>query len=288
MTDLNGMSVFVAVAETGSLTAAGKKLELPKSTVSRRLQAYESTLGATLFRRATRSISLTDAGKKHFDRVRFLIHEADEAINELSEQSLQPTGLIRISASLGIGERLLAPLVWEFLNSHPNVRIEMVLTDKVIDLVAEGVDFTIRMGSLNDSELMAKHLGNGRRILVVAPSILADYFVPATVAQLRQLPTIVMSPSQSVWQFANGESVRVNWRVAAGSMPVLVEACLQGQGVALLPEQIVRPHVVAGTLVQLLPHVPLPEVPITIVYPRLKHKTAAARAFLQALRHLKV
>lgn len=283
MIDLNGMSVFVAVAESGSLTAAASALNLPKSTVSRRLQSYEETVAATLFRRSTRSISLTDAGQRHFKRVQLLVHEASEAVSELADQTRIPTGLLRISASLGIGESLLAPIVWEFLQDYPKVRVEMILTDELVDLVADGIDFTLRMGDLRDSELIAKHLGKRRRILVASPICLSQHSMPSKPDDLRRMPTIVTTSAQAFWQFENGEIVRVNWRIAAGTYRAAQEACLLGHGVALLPEETARLHLEEGRLIQLLGDFPLPEVSINLVYPSVKHQSAAARAFHAAL-----
>jgi DNA-binding transcriptional LysR family regulator len=219
--------------------------------------------------------------------VQVLVHEASEAVSELAEQTQHPTGLIRISASLGIGESLLAPMVWEFINDHPKVRVEMILTDDLVDLVADGIDFTLRMGDLQDSELMAKSLGKARRILIVAPKCLSQHPMPSKPEDLRRIPAIVTTPAHGFWHFANGEIVRVNWRIAAGSYRVVLDACLFGHGVALLPEEFARPHIETGKLVQLLEKYPLPEVSINLVYPRVKHQTAAARAFRAALDQLK-
>ncbi len=287
MIDLNGMSVFVAVAEAGSLTGAGDALNLPKSTISRRLHSYETAIGATLFRRSTRSISLTDAGKEHFKRVQTLVHEASEAISEITDQSQQAAGLIRVSASLGIGESLLAPMVWEFLNKHPKVSVEMILTDDFVDLVADGIDFALRMGDLENSELMGKYLGTVKRVLVASPKCLSQYPIPSKPDDLRRIPSIVTIPTQNFWHFANGESIRVNSRIAAGNFRTVLDACLFGHGVASLPEKIVKPHLETGTLIQLLEDTPLPEVSVTVVYPRVKHQSAAARKFLTALGNLR-
>lgn len=284
MTDLNGMNIFVAVAEAGSLTGAGKMLDLPKSTISRRLQSYEEAVGTTLFRRSTRSISLTDAGKKHFERVQALVHEASEAVLEIVDQTDHPAGLVRISASLAVGERILAPIVWKFLKEFPKVRVEMIITDEMVDLVADGIDFTIRVGDLPDSELMARHLGKTERILAVAPECLKQHRVPSKPQDLRRMPVIITTPSQQgFWRFENGEIVRVNWRVAAGTYAAAQDACLFGHGVALLPRVAVSHHLKSGRLVQLLADFPLPDVSINLVYPRLKHQSAAARAFHSAL-----
>jgi DNA-binding transcriptional LysR family regulator len=283
MTDLNGMRVFVAVAEAGSLTGAARQLDLPKSTISRRLQAYETAIGVTLFRRSTRSVSLTDAGKRHFERVQPLIGDATQAFDEVASESDEPSGLIRVSATVGIGQHFLAPLVFEFMEKHPKVRVELLLTEKIVDLVADGVDFAIRMGDLDDSELLARRLQAAKRLVVASPSLFDRYPLPNKVQDLRHLPAVVISPSLAVWQFANGEDVRVNWHMAAGNIAVARKACLAKRGIALLPEPMVAGDIRAGHLMVLLDDISLPKVSTTIVYPRQRHQSAAARAFLQAL-----
>lgn len=285
--DLNGMRAFVAVAQAGSLTKAAAGLGITKSTISRRLQLYEAAVGSTLFRRSTRSISLTDAGRRHLERVAPLIEEAELAVRDLAEETKAPVGLIRVSTSVGVGERYLAPMVWDFLEDHPDIRVELLLTDKVVDLVADGVDFAVRMGDLEDSDLLSRRLGWARRVIVAAPALLDSHPRPEKISDLRHLPAVLNAPDQNVWRFASGEMVRVDWRVSVGAMPAVRDACLRGYGVASLPQGMARPHLEAGRLLELLPDDPLPDVPITLVYPRLQHRSAAARAFLAALEQMR-
>lgn len=283
MTDLNGMSVFVAVAEAGSLTGAGNALNLPKSTISRRLQSYEESVGTTLFRRSTRSISLTDAGKRHFDRVQPVVKDAASAFHEIASESKEPTGLVRVSATVGMGQHFLAPLVYAFMNEFPKVRVELLLSERVVDLIGDGIDFAVRMGELEDSELLARKLRTTPRMIVATPGFLAAHSEPKLVQDLRKLPAVVVSPSLNIWQFANGEDVRVNWRFAGGNISVVRDACLAGQGIALLPEMMVKRQVASGRLAQLLEGVPPTEVATSIVYARQSIQSAATRAFLTAL-----
>ncbi len=286
--DLNGMRTFVAVAKAGSLTQAAADLGLSKSTASRRLQLYEADVESTLFQRSTRSISLTDSGRRHFERVLPLIEEAELAVRDLAEETRAPMGLVRVSASVGVGERYLAPLVWDFLTDYPDIRVDLVLTDKISDLVTEGIDFAVRMGDLEDSDLLSRRLGTAQRLIVATPALLEQHSLPSQIADLRHLPAIINAPDQNLWRFASGETVRVNWRVSVGAMPAVRDACLRGYGIASLPEGMARPHLEAGRLVQLLPDDLMPEVQVTLIYPRLKHRSAAARAFLAALETMRL
>ncbi|MEH6469952.1 MAG: LysR family transcriptional regulator [Halopseudomonas sp.] len=278
------MRIFVSIADTGTITGAAGKLGLTKSTVSRRLAAYEQQLGTSLFRRSTRFISLTDIGKQHYDRVRELIHDAEFAVADITSLRSEPAGLLRISASILGGQTLLAPLVWQFKKKYPKVNVELVITDEYVDLVRDGIDFTVRMGTLQDSELLARRLGSGQRSIVSSPQLLEAYFVPQTLAELKRLPAIVSKPGNQLWRFTSGESVSVNWEVSAGTLPLVLDACLQGLGIALIPDHYCEPYIEQGELIRVLADYALPSVDISLVYPRLQHQNPAARAFLAEVR----
>ncbi|RDE18853.1 LysR family transcriptional regulator [Motiliproteus coralliicola] len=282
--DFDGMRVFVTIADTGTLTGAAEKLGSTKSTISRRLAAYEHQLGVTLFRRSTRFISLTDIGRQHYDQVRELVHEAETAVNNIIDLRTEPTGLLRVSASIMGGQHLLAPLIWQFKKKHPKVRVELVITDEYVDLVRDGIDFTIRMGKLQDSDLLARRLGSGHRSIVASPQLLERYFVPQIPSDLKRLPAIVTKPDNNLWRFTNGEAISVNWELSTGTLSLALDACVQGFGIALIPDLYIKPYTYRGELTHLLAKQPLPSVDISLVYPKLQHQSPAARAFLALIR----
>ncbi|MDW5377208.1 LysR family transcriptional regulator [Halomonas sp. HP20-15] len=277
------MAVFVAVAESGSMTAAGKRLNLPKATVSRRLKAYEDALNTTLFRRSTRALSLTDTGQRHFRRVSGLVHEAQEALTEIREDQTLPTGLIRISTSVMFGENFLAPAIWELAKSYPGLRFDLVLGDELVDIVKEGIDFAIRLGEPEDSELIGRTLGSASQVLVATPRCLQRATPPKTIADLDGFPTIVAAARRNHWHFADGTVHRCNWLIAAGSISASLGACLQSLGICSVPERMARPYIDNGELVQVLERSPLREVPIVLLYPRIRHQSAITRILLEAL-----
>lgn len=282
--DMNGMAVFVAVAETGSITAAGKRLNLPKATISRRLKAYEDSLNTTLFRRSTRALSLTDIGQRHFQRVSGLVHEVEEALTQIREDHTLPTGLIRISTSVMFGEKFLAPVIWRLAQSHPGLRFDLVLGDELVDIVKEGIDFAIRLGEPEDSELIGRTLGRASQILVATPECLEESTPPKTIADLDKYPTIVAAFRRNHWHFADGTVHRCSWRIAAGSINACLGACLQGLGICSIPEQMAKPYIADGELVEVLEHYPLRKVPIVLLYPRIRHQSAITSILLEALR----
>lgn len=282
--DFEGMRVFVAIADSGTLTGAAKKLGLTKSTVSRRLALYEHQLGASLFRRSTRSLSLTEIGRQHYGQVRELVHDAETAVADVISLGSEPVGLLRISASILGGQHLLAPLIWQFKKKYPKVKIELVITDENVDLVREGIDFTVRMGALQDSELLARRIGSGHRSIVANPRLLDEYPAPQTPSDLKRLPAIVTRSDKHLWRFANNESVSVNWEISAGTLTLALDACLQGFGIALIPDPYCEPHIRSGDLIRILENQPLPSVDISLVYPKLQRQSPAARAFLAEVR----
>lgn len=286
--DLEGMRAFVAVAETKSFTAAANKLGSSKSTISRRLDAYEHALGATLFRRSTRSISLTDLGAQHFEKTKELIAEAEAAIGDIVGLNNEPSGLIRLSGSYAGGQRLLLPFVWKFMEKYPKVRVELVLTDKIVDVIDDGIDFALRMGDLADSELLVRRMGKGKRIIVASPELISQYTKPKEIKDLKKLPAIVTASNQHIWRFASGESVSVNWKMCAGAIPVAVEGALRGIGMSLVPWTYCQQYLANGRLVEVLPNEPLPAVDISLVYPRLRHQSPAAKAFLQETKNTNI
>lgn len=281
--DFEGMRYFVAIAETGSITSAAKRLSTTKSKVSRRLAAYEDSIGSTLLRRSTRALSLTDIGQRHYERVRDLIIDAESAFAETKQANQEPTGLLRISASQMGGQHLLAPFVFEFMAKYPKVNVELKLTDDIVDVIGESIDFTLRMGDLNDSELLVRRLGVGRRIIVASPKLLTKYGEPDSIRALKRLPAAITSDKNQMWRFASGESVSVDWRMVTASIPLAVDAAVRALGMTLVPAVHCSKHLSDGTLVQVLPNEPLPAVDISLVYPRLQHKSPAAKAFLMEI-----
>ena len=167
---LADMALFVHIVERGSLSAAGRALGLPKASVSRRLAAMERRAGAPLLNRSTRALSPTDLGRRFFDRVAPIVRDAALAQAELLAEKGAPTGLIRIAASVGYGRAVIAPKLFTFLAAHRAVRIDLRLSDARINLVADGFDLAIRMGDLDDSDLMARRLASVPMRLVAAPA----------------------------------------------------------------------------------------------------------------------
>lgn len=279
MTDLSGMALFVSIVEEGSLSAAARGLGLPKATVSRRLAALERAAGTALLARSTRALALTDAGRRHYERVRDLVHEARIAQAELLAGNAEPSGLLRISASVSYGQFVVAPRVVAFAVRHPQLRVELDLSDEPVNVIAEHFDLAVRMGQVEDSELVSRRLADVPIALVAAPSYCARSGVPAVPADLARHEVIAVPPRREQWRIGD-EDVRVRGRIRLRSLPAARLAVLAGLGVARLPVFAVADDLATGALVRILPDVVLPPAPATALYPRAVVPSAALRLLL--------
>ncbi|WP_437672183.1 LysR family transcriptional regulator [Sorangium sp. So ce131] len=280
--DLSGLSMFVRIVEEGSLSAAGRALGLPKATISRNLALLEKRLGAPLLIRSTRALSLTDTGKRLFDRVRPIVRDAQQATAEVKSHQAAPSGLLRITASVAYGQAAIAPRLLSFMRRYPAVRIQLHLSDGRVNLVNDGYDLAIRMGAIQDSELISHKLADITMVIVAAPSWLEQHDMPRTPADLARHTAVVMRPDMIQWR-VGGETVRVPWRMSTGNMMVTRDAARAGLGIALVPEFLVLRDLERGSLVRLLPDLELPAIQATALYARAVSQSVALRALMDDL-----
>jgi DNA-binding transcriptional LysR family regulator len=285
--DLNEIVVFARVVQAGSFTAAARQLELPKSTVSRRVADLEERLGARLLQRTTRRLSLTDVGQTYYQHAARVLAELEAA--ELAVTRLQevPRGLLRITMPLNFGH--LGPAVSSFLERYPEVEVEVVCADRIVDLVQEGFDLAVRAGPLADSTLVARSLGAMRRLAVASPAFVSRYGAPKEPEELAGLPCVVFGadPSRTRWSLQSDErivSVTVRPRLTVNDFDFLDEAARAGLGVAMIPDFRCVAPLRSRHLVRLLPDWSSPGVPVHAVYPSTRHLSPKVTAFLEHLR----
>ena len=283
--DLSGMALFVSVVEEGSLSAAARALGIPKATISRRLAELERQAGAPLLARSTRALALTDAGRRHYQRVRDLVHEARAAQAELLAGNTEPSGLLRVSASASYGRLVVAPRIVAFAARHPKLRIELDLSDERVNVIADRYDLVVRMGPVEDSELMSRRLADVPVALVVAPAYCARVGTPATPAELARHDVIAVPPSAHHWQVGE-EEVRVRWRMSTRSLTAARLAAVAGLGIARLPTFVIADELASGALLRILPEAALPRSPATALYPRAVTRSVALRLLLDELQSL--
>lgn len=289
MDRLDAMAVFVAVAEAGSFSRAGKALGAPLTTVSRKVAQLEERLGARLFVRTTRRLGLTERGRAYLERCKRILGDVEEAELALADDQSTPSGRLIVSAPVLFGRIYLAPMLVPFIARHPRVRIEISLSDPYSDLVAEHIDVAIRIGQLEDSSMVARRLGTFRRVVCAAPSYLERHGVPQHPADLAHhdclIFTMLTDPVDWKFQASDGReiTVRVKGCIRADNADVVLEAALAGGGLVLAPTWQVRADVAAGLLVPVLRGFEQPPAPIHALYPHARLLSAKVRSFVDFL-----
>ena len=284
MDRIAAIRVFVTVAELHGFAAAARKLQVSAPAVTRMIAALEDQLTIRLLQRTTRSVSLTEAGARYLERARRILGELDEAEREARAKRITPAGRFVVTAPAVFGRREVAPLVCELLARYPAVNAELVLADRVVDLVEEGVDVAVRIGALADSTLHARAVGSTRRCVVASPAYLASCDAIRRPLDLAKHPVVQVSSLQSPWTFGSraGEiRVAVSPRLVTNSAEAAIAYALAGNGPAMVLSYQVRDALIAGTLVRLLERGEPPPLPIQIVYPAARLPSATLRAFIE-------
>ena len=287
--NLNRLGVFVALVRAGSFTAAAQQLGTTKAMVSQHLAKLEEELGVTLLVRSTRKMSLTDAGERFHEDCARVLADAEAAIARLGECRNTPMGVLRVAAAGDHGPAIVAPALAAFAERYPQVSVELVVGDALVDLIAERFDLSIRLGWLRDSSLRAAKLASFRQCLVASPGYLARHGTPQTPAELAAhrwiALTILNSPTRWTFTDASGTEHAVQMRAAASANTTLAAHgfVVAGMGASVLPDYVVADDLEAGRLVALLPGFRLPEGGVHAVYPG-RQPSVKVRAFIDLLR----
>ena len=283
------MQVFARVVEAGSFAKAAERLGLSTSATSRQVAELEAQLQTRLLNRTTRRVSLTESGRAFYERSVQLLADLAEAEEEASSAAVVPRGTIRLTTSVNFGVRHVAPAIADFLARHGEVRFDVALSDRVVDLVEEGFDLAIRIGPPGADNLVARKLGETRLVPCASPQYLAEHGAPTTPEDLARHNCFTyeyVSP-RHVWRFRDRSgaerAVRVSGRLHSNNGDLLAEVAVRGGGIVFEPAFIVGPEVRAGRLVPLLQEFePLP-VPIYALYPSRKHLSAKVRRLVEFL-----
>ncbi|NBS95070.1 MAG: LysR family transcriptional regulator [Betaproteobacteria bacterium] len=282
------MRTFVAVAEAGSFVRATETLNLSKTAVSRLVSDLEARLGARLLHRTTRKLSLTPEGELFLERCRQLLDGVAQAEAELSVHAGEAIGLLRINVPVTFGVLHLAPLWPRFMALHPRVTLDMTLSDRVVDLVEEGYDLTVRISKLRASSLVSRQLTTTRLVLCASPQYLQKYGMPGHPSEIANHRVIAYSllSTGDQWAFDGPEgpvTVKVTPRMITNSGDTCCAAALQHQGIVLQPTFLVGPHLVSGALVEVLPQFRAVELGVYAIFPTRTHLTPKVRALIDFL-----
>ena len=294
MDRLAALKAFAKVAETQSFSEAARRLRQSKSAVSRHVAALEADLGARLFHRTTRSLTLTEAGRGYFARATRILADLEEADASVSQLQAAPRGRLRVNAPMSFGFLHLAPALGDFLTLYPEVELDVALTDRFIDLIDEGVDVAVRIGTLTDSSLVARRLASVRRVLCASPDYLKARGVPQTPDDLKGHDCLSNTNINITreWRFIHPDGkpsdtkpwpVEVKGRMSANSGDMLRVAALRGHGFVHLPTFIVGDDLKAGTLVSVLEPYISQDLTLNAVYPTARHLSPKVRAFVDFL-----
>ena len=255
--DLEAWAIFAAVVEHRSFSAAAEAIGLSKATVSKAISRLEAHLGQSLFHRTSRRLALTEAGKPLAEHAARIVAEARAAEEAASDAAAAPAGRIRLAAPMSFGINSVAPLLARFLTDHPQIEIDLSLSDAKVDIVAEGFDIALRIADLPDSSLRARRLCSIAAHIVAAPAYLAAHGTPMHPAQLGEHRLLGYANLPGPWRFRGPDgaevSVKPHGPLVANSGEALVPALLAGLGIARLPGFIVGPHLSSGGLVEILP-----------------------------------
>jgi DNA-binding transcriptional LysR family regulator len=283
MDRLQELEVLVAVIDHGSLAAAARRLRRSPPAVTRALAALEGRVGVRLVERSTRRLSVTEAGRAFAERARALLTEYDSAVSGLADTPFR--GLLRVTAPLQFGRRHVAPLVTAFLETYREIQIELILNDRNLDLIEGGIDVAVRIGPLADSTVIAKRVGEVRRVLVASPAYLAKRGTPKKPADLAAHDTIlgIARSEPSEWRFGPPKRttiVRLSPRLLVNETEARLVAVRAGQGITRVLSYQVSEDIKAGSLIRIMPAFEPPALPIHLVTPNEGHKTRKVRVFL--------
>jgi DNA-binding transcriptional LysR family regulator len=285
--ELSQIAVFVRVVQSGSFSAAARRLAMPKSTVSRKIAELEGQVGARLLQRTTRKLGLTDAGRLFYEHALRITAEVEEASQAIGSMQAAPRGLLRVTTPLSFG--MLGPIVGQYLRDHAEVQVEMVCTDRRVDLVEERFDVAIRAGPLADSSLVARPLGSMKRVVVAAPGYCKQHGTPRTPAELEKHAGIVFGAgvAPGVWTLESGgkrADVRIPPRFTVNDLDIMRGVALAGIGIAFMAAFACAADIRKGRLRHLVPDWCSATMPVHAVYPTARHLSPKVAAFIELLR----
>jgi DNA-binding transcriptional LysR family regulator len=286
MIDLANIAVLVEAVQAGSLAAAARRLRITPMLASRRLAELEAQLGVRLMHRTTRSLSLTGEGEAFLSHARLLLEQEATARMSVRPGLASVTGMLRVTASVPFGRKVVAPLVAVLLRDHPDLQVDLLLSDGIIDIVAQGIDLAIRIAPLRENTLVARRLADNPRRLYASPAYVADHGLPETPADLVRHRCLALTGT-SHWSFLAGSGTLrqgVTGPFTSSSIEALHQACLGGLGIAMLSEWDVEEEVAIGHLLPISLGAWQPDaLAIWAVYPTARLVPPKVRLFIAAL-----
>ena len=287
--NLRRLAYFVAVAETGSFTAAAERLGITKAVVSQQVARLESEFRTSLLVRTTRKVRATEAGHAFYLRCAMILREAEDAFDELAETSAEPSGMLRLTAPVDYGVGAVVPAIASFVNRYPACKVDAVLSDQTLDIMAGNIELAIRVGWLAETGLQARKIGSFRQLLVASPTLARQVAGVSRPEDIASLPFIANTALRDHlnWNFSLNElerqTVHVQASIFLDATLAVREAACQGAGLSVLPDYVVADDLAAGRLLHILPQWHLPSGGIHAVFPAARFRPAKVRAFVDLL-----
>ncbi|MCG3729401.1 LysR family transcriptional regulator [Vibrio cincinnatiensis] len=278
MASWEGVSEFVAVAEAGSFTLAAQRLSTSIANISRRVLQLEERLGVKLLVRTTRKVSLTEAGGVYYQQCRVLVDGLQQAEQAVTQMQHSPSGKIKVTAPVTYGEQKIAPLLHDFLLLYPQLELELILTNRKLDLIEQGIDLAVRLGKLEDSSFMARKLNHRQLHVCASESYFSQFKRPTRLSELIEHHCLVGTYDH--WRFkeaSQSREVRVKGRVRCSSGIVLLDAALKGMGLAQLPDYYVEDYLANGRLIEVLADYRDDREGVWAIYPQNRHLSTKVR-----------
>lgn len=288
MDKLDAMRLFARLAELGNFSRAAAEFGISQSAVSKQLARAEGSLGAQLLRRSTRGLSLTEAGQEYYDAIKRLLDGIDDAETRIGDGQRAPSGLLRIALSASFGRLYVLPHLAEFFSLYPDVQIDVEISDRRSNLVADGIDLAVRIGPLPDSSMVARRIGRSECVTVGSPSYFALHGVPTHPNDVTRMPSAVLAREGTLktWQFLDdGQplSVAPLARVRFNDAELVLASALQGVAMAHAPRWLFAEALAAGSLIQVLPDYAPAAVPISVITPAGRRPPRKAQVFAEFL-----
>lgn len=287
--NLKRLAYFAAVVETGSFTAAAQRLGITKAVVSQQVARLEAEFRTALLFRTTRKVRPTEAGQAFYHRCALILREAEDAFGELAEATGEPSGVLRLTAPLDYGIGVVVPAIADFMQRYRQCKVEAVLSDQTLDMMARNIELAVRVGWLTDSHLQARRIGTFRQLLVAPPQLRARVRRLKDPQEIGQLPFVANTVLRDSlrWNFSLNEVERREVTLQASlsldaTLPVR-EAVLQGVGLSVLPDYAITDDLAAGRLIHVLPQWRLPSGGIHVVFPTARFRPPKVRAFVDLL-----
>jgi len=285
MDRLNAMETFVTVVEAGSFSGAARRLDIGQPAVSKIIAQLEERLGVRLLLRSTRGLTPTEAGQRFYERARRSIEEADEADRVAQGAGSGLSGPLRICAAVTFARLHILPHLDKFLAEHPKLNIDVVLDDRIIDVLEQGIDVALRMGTLDDSGMTARRIAQSNRVVLGTPAYFSKAGEPCMPADLVHHQAIVygVGDGSGAWAFRHGDtevSVAVSGRIRVNAAEGVRAAVLADMGVAIASEWMFGPELENGSVKRVLEEWKLPPIDLWAVYPTGRMASAKARAFI--------